>query len=62
MATEMKDLHYDTSYLENFSGRRGEPNWFLDLRKKGLELAQTLPLPKPEKNADHRLEFHAIRA
>jgi len=49
MATEMKDLHYDTSYLESFSGRRGEPDWFLDLRKKGLELAQTLPLPKPEK-------------
>ncbi|MGV3487143.1 MAG: Fe-S cluster assembly protein SufD [Tuberibacillus sp.] len=49
MATEMKDLHYDASYIESFSGRHGEPGWFTDLRKKGLELARQLPLPKPEK-------------
>lgn len=49
MATEMKDLAFDISYIENFSKRHGEPAWFTDLRKKGLELAQELPLPKPEK-------------
>jgi Fe-S cluster assembly protein SufD len=49
MATEMKDIAFDASYIENFSTRHGEPSWFTDLRKKGLELVKELPLPKPEK-------------
>lgn len=49
MSTEIKELQYDEAYVKSFSEKREEPEWFLDLRLKGLELSGELPMPKPEK-------------
>ncbi|GGH75211.1 Fe-S cluster assembly protein SufD [Pullulanibacillus pueri] len=49
MATEIQGANYDANYIAEFSKRRNEPEWFTDLRKKGLELSESLPMPQPEK-------------
>ncbi|SDM95932.1 Fe-S cluster assembly protein SufD [Fictibacillus solisalsi] len=40
---------YDKDYVGKFSESRQEPQWLLDLRLRALELAQQLPMPKPDK-------------
>ncbi|MDM5339756.1 Fe-S cluster assembly protein SufD [Fictibacillus enclensis] len=40
---------YDKDYVSKFSESRQEPQWLLDLRLRALELAQQLPMPKPDK-------------
>jgi Fe-S cluster assembly protein SufD len=69
MATETKGLHYDASYIEKFSSSRGEPEWFTEMRKQALALAEELPLPQPEKTRiigwnftefEHELESKAV--
>ncbi|WEG13765.1 Fe-S cluster assembly protein SufD [Pullulanibacillus sp. KACC 23026] len=49
MSTETKAPKVDATYIEDFSSRRSEPTWLLDLRKKALEEMEVLPLPKAEK-------------
>ncbi|TCP23513.1 Fe-S cluster assembly protein SufD [Scopulibacillus darangshiensis] len=49
MSTETKDLQYDSNDITGFSKERQEPQWFTDIRLKGLELTGQLPMPKPEK-------------
>jgi Fe-S cluster assembly protein SufD len=40
---------YDSAYVSELSKQNNEPNWLAELRSRGMELATTLPLPKPEK-------------
>jgi Fe-S cluster assembly protein SufD len=40
---------YDKAYIEKFSKDLNEPSWLLELRLKGLELTDELPLPRTEK-------------
>ncbi|MDY7223998.1 Fe-S cluster assembly protein SufD [Halalkalibacterium halodurans] len=63
MSVETK-LTFDKEYVQSFSDARNEPQWFKDIRLKGLELVETLELPKPDKtkitswnftNFDHKL-------
>lgn len=49
MSTKTKALQYDINDITSFSKDRNEPQWFTDLRLKGLELSGQLPMPKPEK-------------
>ncbi|GGE48449.1 FeS cluster assembly protein SufD [Pullulanibacillus camelliae] len=49
MATEIQGTKYDVNYITDFSKKRNEPEWFTDIRKKALQLSETLPLPQPEK-------------
>lgn len=49
MSTETKTSQFDANYIDAYASRRGEPQWFVDLRKKGLAEAETLPMPKAEK-------------
>lgn len=39
----------DKKHVQQFSETRNEPQWFRDLRLKGLELMETTSLPKPDK-------------
>ena len=39
----------DKNQVQLFSEARNEPQWFRDLRFKGIELALEAPLPKPDK-------------
>lgn len=49
MSTETKTPQYDTTYIEQYSNRRGEPSWLTELRKKAFNQLENLPLPKAEK-------------
>lgn len=40
---------YDKDYVSKFSESRQEPKWLSELRLHALELAQQLPMPKPDK-------------
>ncbi|MFC7370900.1 Fe-S cluster assembly protein SufD [Fictibacillus iocasae] len=42
-------LRFDKDYVTQFSGSRQEPAWLLELRLRALELANELPMPKPDK-------------
>ncbi|MCQ6264086.1 Fe-S cluster assembly protein SufD [Fictibacillus sp. WQ 8-8] len=42
-------LKYDRDYVSKFSESRQEPAWLSELRLRALELAQQLPMPKPDK-------------
>ncbi|MGM7702667.1 Fe-S cluster assembly protein SufD [Pseudalkalibacillus sp. Hm43] len=48
MSVETK-IAFDQSYVSDFSKQRNEPEWLTELRLRGLELAESLPMPKPEK-------------
>ncbi|MBM7646425.1 Fe-S cluster assembly protein SufD [Scopulibacillus daqui] len=49
MSTEVTGVQYDSDYIKSFSKDRHEPEWFTDLRLKGLQWVEELPMPKPEK-------------
>ncbi|MCO7176055.1 Fe-S cluster assembly protein SufD [Sporolactobacillus kofuensis] len=49
MSMQLQNLPFDSEDIAKFSRDRNEPNWFSELRMKGLNLAEELPLPKPEK-------------
>ncbi|MFC7394325.1 Fe-S cluster assembly protein SufD [Scopulibacillus cellulosilyticus] len=49
MSTEITGVQYDSEYIKKFSQDRHEPDWFTEFRLKGLQLAEGLPMPKPEK-------------
>lgn len=40
---------FDAEYIRSFSENQQEPTWLLEMRLKGLELSESLPLPKPDK-------------
>ncbi|OZM55978.1 Fe-S cluster assembly protein SufD [Lottiidibacillus patelloidae] len=40
---------YDAAYVSELSKKNNEPSWLTDLRDRGIQGAETLPLPKPEK-------------
>ncbi|MCP8617736.1 Fe-S cluster assembly protein SufD [Salirhabdus salicampi] len=48
MTVETK-LPFDKQYVNQFSEGRGEPEWMKEFRLQALELADQLPMPKPEK-------------
>lgn len=48
MTVETK-LQFNHEMITQFSQQAGEPDWMLQLRLKGLELHEQLPLPKVEK-------------
>ncbi|WLD92716.1 Fe-S cluster assembly protein SufD [Alkalihalobacillus sp. AL-G] len=47
--TNETKISFDQSYVSEFSKTRQEPDWLTKLRLRGLELAESLPMPKPEK-------------
>jgi Fe-S cluster assembly protein SufD len=49
MSTETKPSQFDANYIDSYASRRGEPQWFVELRKKGLAEVENLPMPKAEK-------------
>lgn len=49
MSTQLQSLPLGTEDIIRFSADRNEPEWFTDIRLRGLELAEELPLPRPEK-------------
>ncbi|MGM0902716.1 Fe-S cluster assembly protein SufD [Mesobacillus maritimus] len=48
MTTETK-LPFDQEYITSFSKEMNEPEWLTELRVQALELADTLPMPRPDK-------------
>jgi len=56
MTTVMK-VPYEQQYVEEFSNSKHEPAWMISLRKEGLELAGSLPLPEPDKTNINRWNF-----
>lgn len=59
MTTEIK-LPFDQEYITSFSKDMGEPAWLTDLRVKALELAEDLPMPKPDKTNIKNWNFTQI--
>lgn len=49
MSTDIKRQQFDAQYVSDYANRHGEPAWLTDIRRKGLELSESLPMPKPEK-------------
>ncbi|MDQ0155288.1 Fe-S cluster assembly protein SufD [Robertmurraya andreesenii] len=56
MTTEIK-LPFDKEYVSSFSKEMGEPEWLTTLRLEALEMADTLPLPKPDKTKIDKWNF-----
>ena len=55
--TTVMNIPYEEQYIEQFSKSKNEPAWMISLRKEGLELAGSLPLPQPEKTKLDRWNF-----
>ncbi|HZW68686.1 MAG TPA: Fe-S cluster assembly protein SufD [Pseudogracilibacillus sp.] len=55
--TTVLQVPYEQQYVEDFSKSKHEPAWMISLRKEGLELAGSLPLPKPDKTNINRWNF-----
>ncbi|MCF6138565.1 Fe-S cluster assembly protein SufD [Pseudalkalibacillus berkeleyi] len=64
--TNETKIAFDQSYVSDFSNQRNEPKWLTDLRLRGLELAESLPMPKPEKTKIDKWNFtqfqHIVKA
>ena len=56
MTIEIKNP-IDHSYIESYSAKNGEPDWFKELRLKAARLYDTLPLPQPDKTKIERWNF-----
>ncbi|WP_413378604.1 Fe-S cluster assembly protein SufD [Alkalihalobacillus sp. 1P02AB] len=50
-------LTFDKEQIQTFSDERNEPKWFQDIRLQGLELVETLELPKPDKTKIQKWNF-----
>src|SRR5690625_3141837 len=55
--TTLTTVPFDNKYVEQFSKDNSEPNWMTKLREEGLDLAQSLELPKPDKTNINRWNF-----
>ncbi|WP_170008075.1 Fe-S cluster assembly protein SufD [Bacillus fonticola] len=53
---------FDQDYVAKFAESRGEPAWFQGFRKEALELAETLPLPRPDKTKIDKWDFTNFRS
>lgn len=51
---------YDEAYVREFSESRTEPEWLLQLRLRGLALADELALPKPDKTNIKNWNFNSF--
>ncbi|GAA0303183.1 Fe-S cluster assembly protein SufD [Gracilibacillus halotolerans] len=60
MSVETK-LPYDQDYVSSFSDKRNEPNWMKEIRLKGLELADRLEMPRPDKTNITRWNFEDFK-
>ncbi|AGK55494.1 Fe-S cluster assembly protein SufD [Bacillus sp. 1NLA3E] len=56
MTTEIK-LPFDQDYVSSFSKEMGEPTWLTELRLQAMALAETLPLPRPDKTKIDKWNF-----
>lgn len=50
-------LRFDKDYVNGFTSSRQEPAWLQELRLQALELAQNLPMPKPDKTKIDKWNF-----
>ncbi|MGM8215316.1 Fe-S cluster assembly protein SufD [Bacillaceae bacterium W0354] len=50
-------LPYDKDYVTQFSKKRNEPNWLQEMRLNAIQLAEDLPMPKPEKTRIRNWNF-----
>jgi Fe-S cluster assembly protein SufD len=48
MTIETK-VNFDREYITQYSSKRGEPSWLLELRLRGLESSENLELPRLDK-------------
>jgi len=55
--TTVTKLPFDKEYIEQFSKKHNEPEWMQALRLEGLDLANSLELPKPDKTNINRWNF-----
>src|SRR5690625_4981343 len=55
--TTLLQVPFEQQYIEQFSKSKNEPAWMISLRKEGLELAGSLPLPEPDKTNINRWDF-----
>ena len=55
--TTVMNIPFEEQYIEQFSKSKNEPAWMISLRKEGLELAGSLPLPEPDKTKINRWNF-----
>src|SRR5690625_147318 len=55
--TTLAKVPFETKYVEQFSKQNNEPEWMTKLRLEGLDLAQSLELPKPDKTNINRWNF-----
>lgn len=56
MTIETK-LPFDTEFVSSISKGNGEPAWLGEFRQKALNLADTLPMPRPEKTKIDKWNF-----
>ncbi|MDC3417884.1 Fe-S cluster assembly protein SufD [Aquibacillus salsiterrae] len=54
-------LPYDKNYVSTYSTGRNEPDWMTSLRLRGFELAETLPMPKPDKTNITKWNFDTFK-
>ncbi len=55
--TTVTKLPFDKEYVEQFSQKHNEPAWMQKLRLEGLDLVESLDLPKPDKTNINRWNF-----
>lgn len=55
--TTLTQVPFDKEYIEQFSKQHHEPQWMTSLRLEGLDQANTLELPKPDKTNINRWNF-----
>lgn len=55
--TTLTKVPFDEKYIEEFSDKHNEPVWMKELRLEGLDLANNLELPKPDKTKINRWNF-----
>lgn len=55
--TTVTKIPFDQEYVEEFSKKHNEPEWMQKLRLEGLDLANSLELPKPDKTNIRRWNF-----
>ena len=50
-------LPFDMDFVNSFSKENGEPAWLLELRQEALNLADSLPMPRPDKTKIDKWNF-----
>lgn len=48
--TTLTQIPYDNTYVQNYSKKQNEPAWMTELRLQGLDHANALELPRPDKS------------